>query len=242
MRSLVTLLSISVAAAYHFSAPPLLGYGINSQITVNADDDASTIQPANNGIQQPNNVAQNTPSLLPRRSILSNLLLAPALYLTSSSANAQEATESSLSMLEKRLFENTLSPPSYNMESADIFYPSYFIGSWKSSSKTTNIYSPCGFELFPGGQAAYDAAYQKEVIGNDILEYRARFIASDADVVVADREYNAKEIAKAAMGSFSVVDVKEATPNRFSCLLAPVEGSGGSLICVVSLLLFVYSE
>lgn len=84
------------------------------------------------------------------------------------------------------------------------------------------------------------------MIGNDILQYKARFIASktnaDAYVVVADREYNAKEIAKAAMGSFSVVDVKEATPNRFSCLLAPVEGSGGSLICVVSLLVVAYSE
>ncbi|KAL7510055.1 hypothetical protein ACHAXN_006971 [Cyclotella atomus] len=157
--------------------------------------------------------------------------------LTSSSANAQEVTESStMTLLEKRLLENTLSPPSYGMQSTDIFYPSYFIGSWKSSSKTTNIYSPCGFELFPGGQAAYDATIQKEVIGNDILQYKARFISSntngDGDVVIADREYNAKEIARAAMGSFSVVDVKEATPNRFSCLLAPVEGSGGSLICV----------
>ena len=43
------------------------------------------------------------------------------------------------------------------------------------------------------------------------------------------------------MGSFSVVDVGQATPNRFSCLLAPPEGSGGSLIQVVSTNEFISS-
>ena len=94
----------------------------------------------------------------------------------------------------------------------------------------TNIFAPCGYELFPGGQSAYENTVQKEIQGHDVLEYKARFInnyAQDAStVVIADREYNAKEIAKAAMGSFSVVDVGQATPNRFSCLLAPPEGSG----------------
>lgn len=51
--------------------------------------------------------------------------------------------------------------------------------------------------------------------------------------IAADREFNAKEIAKAAMGSYSVVDVSVATPNRFSCLLAPPSGTG-DLISVVS--------
>jgi hypothetical protein len=240
MKCLITLLlaSASSAYSYHFSAPALLGHGINSQ-NANSGDGSSTVANVNLSLDVNNGMqhlyaAQNTQS---RRTILSNLALASTAMLTSSSANAQEVSESTMTLLEKRLLENTLSPPSYGMQSTDIFYPSYFIGSWKSSSKTTNIYSPCGFELFPGGQAAYDATIQKEVIGNDILQYKARFISSNTnadDVVIADREYNAKEIAKAAMGSFSVVDVKEATPNRFSCLLAPVEGSGGSLICVVS--------
>lgn len=39
--------------------------------------------------------------------------------------------------------------------------------------------------------------------------------------VIADREYNVKSIAREAMGENSVVDVSSATPNKFSCTLAP---------------------
>lgn len=184
--------------------------------------------------QRRNDMQQSPWNLLPdRRAVLSNIALASALAVNS--ANAQDVNESTL---EQRILDNTLSSPPYGMEATDIFYPSYFQGSWKASSKTTNAYAPCGFDLFPGGQSAFDNTVQKEIRGGDVLEYKARFVASSDDTaVIADREYNAKEIAKAAMGSFSVVDVSEATPNRFSCLLAPPEGSGGSLICVVSTIL-----
>jgi hypothetical protein len=38
---------------------------------------------------------------------------------------------------------------------------------------------------------------------------------------IADREYNVASLAKAALGVNSMVSVNEATPNKFSCLLAP---------------------
>lgn len=148
------------------------------------------------------------------------------------------AAESS-SVLETRLQENSIAPPPYGMESAetDIFYPQYFKGSWKAISKTKDIQAPCGLQLFTGGKAGFDSATQKEVIEGDTLQYRARFIEqirsdnASSSYIAADREFNAQEIAKAAMGDYSVVDVPIATPNRFSCVLAPPDGST-NLICV----------
>ncbi|KAL9184417.1 hypothetical protein ACHAXT_002503 [Thalassiosira profunda] len=133
------------------------------------------------------------------------------------------------------------------MEAPDIFYPSYFLGSWKAVSKTKDIIAPCGMELFTGGKASYDNAVQTEIKGGDDLLYKARFVTQTGGeelggtYVAADREYNAREIAKAAMGTFSVVDTPLATPNRYSCVLAPPDGSS-NLICVDILALARKSE
>jgi hypothetical protein len=169
---------------------------------------------------------------LSRRTALAQLAL------VSSTPLAAYAAESS-SLLETRLQENSIAPPPYGMESAetDIFYPQYFKGSWKAISKTKDIQAPCGIQLFTGGKAGFDSATQKEVIEGDTLQYRARFIEqirsddASSSYIAADREFNAKEIAKAALGDYSVVDVPIATPNRFSCVLAPPDGST-NLICV----------
>jgi hypothetical protein len=66
----------------------------------------------------------------------------------------------------------------------------------------------------------------KQDIGNT-LKYDCRFIpavapsGSSQSSVIADREYNVRSIVKSAMGSTAVVDIGTATPNKFSCLLAP---------------------
>lgn len=214
---------LSGVVAYHFPILPALKcIQLPLASTTTSDDDSSTHYPASFHSD--------------RRAMISSIAMATA-FITNVhlSAYAQDTEQSTL---EKRILANSLSPPSYGMEATDIFYPPYFQGSWKAVSKTTNLYAPCGFELFPGGESGYDNTVQKEIKGDDVLEYRARFVGSGDDLTIADREYNAKEIAKAAMGSFSVVDVSEATPNRFSCLLAPPEGSGGSLICVVRFMIF----
>ncbi|KAL7542245.1 hypothetical protein ACHAXR_012948 [Thalassiosira sp. AJA248-18] len=156
------------------------------------------------------------------------------------------SADQSQNILEARSSENSLLPPLgsqwspekfYGMEATDIFYPPGFQGIWKAYSKTAEINAPCGFELFTGGKAAYDNAVQTEINEGNDLQYKARFITQSGGgepggtYVIADREYNAREIAKAAMGEYSVVDTSAATPNRYSCLLAPPGGSN-SLICV----------
>ncbi len=84
------------------------------------------------------------------------------------------------------------------------------------NSETKDVQAPCGVGLF-GGNATYNNALTD--IGN-VLKYDCRFLNSDSGVI-ADREFNVKSIAKVSMGENSVVDVSVATPNKFSCLLAP---------------------
>jgi hypothetical protein len=54
-----------------------------------------------------------------------------------------------------------------------------------------------------------------------VLVYESRFRPDGNGRTIADREFNVKSIAKVALGENSVVDVALATPNKFSCLLAP---------------------
>ena len=57
------------------------------------------------------------------------------------------------------------------------------------------------FQLFTGGESGYNNAVQSEIKDHNDLVYKARFISGqDENTCIADREYNAKEIAKAAMG------------------------------------------
>lgn len=123
-------------------------------------------------------------------------------------------------LLESRVMEDLMSPPTYGLEIPDIYYPSYFAGVWDVSSVGTNVEAPCGIPLF-GGNRTYVAA-KNEMGEANALKYRARFVTlPDPEAAVADREFNVREIAKASMGANSVLDIPLATPNKFSCLLAP---------------------
>jgi hypothetical protein len=134
-------------------------------------------------------------------------------------ASQQQASSSELEpgLLQGRVEENVLSPPPYGMEGTDIFYPSWLSGTWNVSSTTTTIQAPCGVVLF-GGNATYQAA-QKEV--GSVLRYQSRFVPTTGTTCTADREYNVKAISKAVFGVNSVIDISEATPNKFSVLLSP---------------------
>mmetsp|Transcript_23488 Transcript_23488/g.34808 ORF Transcript_23488/g.34808 Transcript_23488/m.34808 type:complete len:328 (-) Transcript_23488:12-995(-) len=134
-------------------------------------------------------------------------------------ANAVDAESLSLQngLLESRVLENVLSPPPYQMEGSDIYYPEYFNGLWNVFSTTTEVKAPCGIQLF-GGNNTYARA-QNEV--NTSLRYKCRFVPSRPQGIVADREYNVIEIAKAAMGDNSVLEVPLSTPNKVSVILAP---------------------
>jgi hypothetical protein len=149
----------------------------------------------------------------------------PPLDLTTSTRGDQTET----GLLESRVTENLWSQPPYTLESADVEYPSFFGGTWQVTSTCTDIIAPCGLSLF-GGNATYTRA-REDIGGQNALVYKARFIGGSSgatSTVIADRDYNVREIAKAAMGSMSVVDVPMATPNKFTVVLAP-SGAGAMI-------------
>lgn len=172
-----------------------------------------------------------------RRKVLSQIAVLSS-TLIPQSANAEEDIITQLqNSLEERSINNSLAAPSYGLEISDIFYPSSFQGSWNALSKTADIIAPCGFQLFTGGESGYNNAVQSEIKDHNDLIYKARFISGqEENTCVADREYNAKEIAKAAMGDYSVIDTPVATPNRYSCLLAPPSNSGTDNLISVDIL------
>jgi hypothetical protein len=140
--------------------------------------------------------------------------------LVPSVGHAMEVESSSnlqIGLLESRVLENVLSPPPYQLEGSDIYYPDYFQGVWNVLSTTKEIQAPCGILLF-GGNNTFSRA-QEEV--NTCLSYKARFVQSSDQRIIADREYNVVEIAKAAMGETAVLDVPVSTPNKVSVILAP---------------------
>mmetsp|Transcript_13816 Transcript_13816/g.15343 ORF Transcript_13816/g.15343 Transcript_13816/m.15343 type:complete len:356 (-) Transcript_13816:100-1167(-) len=124
-------------------------------------------------------------------------------------------------LLECRVLENVLSPPTYGMESSDVFYPNWFAGSWTTFSECTAVEAPCGISFF-GGENKYQAAIDDTVGKSKALEYNSRFLRSDESSVISDREFNVRNIVKVSMGENSVVDIPTATPNKFSCVLSPV--------------------
>ncbi|KAG7355181.1 hypothetical protein IV203_004537 [Nitzschia inconspicua] len=167
-----------------------------------------------------------------KSSLFLNSLLIGTSFPSSVPANAaavlpSESVKLDVGLLESRVDSNVLNPPPYGMEGTDIFYPSWFAGTWKVSSTTKEIQAPLGVGLF-GGNSTYQAALND--VG-DVLRYESRFITTDATPsnndndnnakIIADREYNVRSIAKVAMGENSVVDVSTATPNKFSCVVAP---------------------
>merc|ERR1712176_1464233 len=87
-----------------------------------------------------------------------------------------------------------------------------------------NVQAPCGIALF-GGNRTYQNAISD--IGSP-LNYSARFVSNGLEAAIADREFNVRSIAKASMGTNSVVDIPTATPNKLSCLLTP-QGSPSML-------------
>lgn len=127
-----------------------------------------------------------------------------------------------IGLIEARVTENVLSPPPYGREDADIVYPDWFRGTWSVNSECTSVEAPCGIPLF-GGNSTFAKA--KEEVGEaNALRYRARFVEGSSGTI-ADRDYNVREIVKQAMGENAVQDVSLATPDKFSCLLAPA-GAG----------------
>jgi hypothetical protein len=182
-----------------------------------------------------------------------------------------EYTDSSnaSSSLSRRVMDRTnFSPPSYGLEGNDIFYPSWFIGTWEVVSTCTHILAPCGLLLFAKdnvprlmqsiplnatnenvsmadiyaqmnkvSETYFQATIQSQIGPLHALHYISRFVphtsasretVQSRDYVgIADREYNVRSLAQAAMGDNAIANIDFAGPNRFESvlLLAPKNNS-----------------
>jgi len=130
-------------------------------------------------------------------------------------------------ILLKRLSNKALDAVSYRpgILSTDVYYPSWFNGYYKTSSRFTEVYAPLGEDAF-GGSNVLNAA--KEDIGS-ILVYNSKFKQIN-DLIISDRLYNLKSIAKASMGERSIVDdnqVSKDLANNIKLIVSPTN-SGGS--------------
>jgi hypothetical protein len=133
-------------------------------------------------------------------------------------------------LLESRVIENVLSYPPYGMELSDIYYPSWFYGTWDVASTTTSVQAPLGISVF-GTNATYQAALAE--VGTT-LRYESRFIDigggagnptndnSTTPTVIADRGYNVQSIATAALGRNSIVDLPYVSANKLTAILSPI--------------------
>lgn len=155
-----------------------------------------------------------------RRRLLFHQAASAALLTTACKpAFAMDASSTQLDtgLLESRVTENLINPPPYGMEGPDIFYPSWFAGTWNVASTTSDVQAPCGVALF-GGNRTWAAA-QSEI--GQTLSYASRFLVSSHQTTIADREFNVRSIAQAAMGPNSVLDVPFVSPNKLCFILAP---------------------
>ena len=126
---------------------------------------------------------------------------------------ARAATPSILSGVSDKGFlslaERAYSEASSTLDSGvlykDVLYPKWFNGEWDVYSTTKSVYAPLGIKVF-GGSSAWEAA-QKDV-GNT-LKYKSRFLSPPgfASGTVADRIYNVRSIASAAVGKDSIMSI-----------------------------------
>lgn len=171
--------------------------------------------------------AYNAPKLLSRRHYLSLLTIpVPAAAILPA-----DSTQLPAGLLQARVTENLLVEPPYGLEVPDIFYPQWFQGTWKVASTTRSVQAPAGITLF-GGNRTYSTA--QDQVGTT-LHYESRFLMyPNNQIIIADREFNVRSIARAAMGPSSVMDLPGVvTPNKLTATLLP---TGATSVYTVDLI------
>ncbi len=115
--------------------------------------------------------------------------------------------------LKQRLkdFPQISSAPGFSLETADILYPEWFMGTWRVASTSQAVEAPLGVEFI---NAASFARAQRE--RGKTLIYYARFVRNDQGEVVADRAFNTIAITEALLGKKSVLNVTAANPNHLT--------------------------
>ena len=102
-----------------------------------------------------------------------------------------------LTTLRRRVGQKTLAQGSYGLDAPDVYYPDFFEGTWRVTSKAVEVSAPCGAPLF-GGNASLAAA-RAELEAAPVV-YEARWIRDGRGRLIADRPYNIASIAAATMG------------------------------------------
>ncbi|CAM9268532.1 unnamed protein product [Chrysoparadoxa australica] len=118
--------------------------------------------------------------------------------------------------LKQRYDQRVLTRPMYGIETADVFYPDSFIGTWDTVSTTTDV--------FPVQNEAAEAKQKMEK--GTVLKYKTRFAARQGGPVVADRIYNIENILNAS-GAMQVVNTELTDPDHLTFFLVPPSGSEG---------------
>ncbi len=62
-----------------------------------------------------------------------------------------------LTTLRRRVGQKTLAQGSYGLDAPDVYYPDFFEGTWRVTSRAVEVSAPCGAPLF-GGNASLAAA------------------------------------------------------------------------------------
>ena len=102
-----------------------------------------------------------------------------------------------LTTLRRRVGQMTLAQAGYGLGAPDVYYPEVFAGTWRVTSRATEVLAPLGAPLF-GGNASLAAA--RAELDAKPVTYEARWVRDRQGRLIADRPYNIASIAAATMG------------------------------------------
>lgn len=121
--------------------------------------------------------------------------------------------------LMERVKKTVLDKPTFGLETADLYYPDWFLGRWQVVATLESFEAPQGQYTDP---TTMERAIKEQ--GRPV-RYEVRFYKNEQGKVIADRAFNAKSITEAYLGAKTVRAVlfDPQHPDRQTVLL-----SGGS--------------
>jgi hypothetical protein len=112
----------------------------------------------------------------------------------------------------------------FTRETSDVEYPSWFAGSWKTTSTLETVLAPAGAELFTPGRNGTEALRRARLEVGQPLQYESRWRPNQGGkegTYVVDRGFNVAAISAASMGTKAVQNVQENGPDRVELVLKP---------------------
>ena len=139
-----------------------------------------------------------------------------------------EATRSPPSFLKGNVLPLVLRP-SYGVQAPDVYYPPWFEGRWRASSRLVSVNAPAGVEYFSaGGDGAAALERARSEIGST-LEYDVRWVRTADDKLIVDRAFNVESITRASMGAAAVQDTQPDGADHLTMYIRPSGGPQGGV-------------